>query len=147
MLLCEVASFYKKQGMTLWDAMCAMYEKYGFYREGLETLERKGIDGAAEIEKRMMDARKDPPKELAGYQVLAVRDYLEDTRTDCVTGAVTKTGLPVSNVLYYELSDDAWCCMRPSGTEPKIKYYYGVRGDSLSDADAKLAQLRDALVG
>lgn len=147
MLLCEVASWYKKQGMTLWDAMLAMYERYGYYREGLETLERKGIDGAAEIEKRMSDARKNPPKELGGYQVLAVRDHLEDTRTDLSTGAVTKTVLPTSNVLYYELSDDAWCCMRPSGTEPKIKYYYGVKGTSLADADEKLESLRKALVG
>ncbi len=146
MLLCEVASWYKKQGMTLWDAMLAMYEKYGYYREGLETLERKGIDGAAEIEKRMSDARKNPPKELGGYRVLAVRDYLNDTRTDLTTGAVTKTGLPTSNVLYYELSDNAWCCMRPSGTEPKIKYYYGVKGCSLADADEKLERLREALV-
>ncbi len=147
MLLCEVASWYKKQGMTLWDAMLAMYEKYGYYREGLETLERKGIDGAAEIERRMTDARENPPKELGDYQVLAVRDYLNDTRTDLSTGAVTKTGLPTSNVLYYELSDDAWCCMRPSGTEPKIKYYYGVKGASLADADEKLESLRKALVG
>ncbi|MBQ6441345.1 MAG: phospho-sugar mutase [Lachnospiraceae bacterium] len=146
MLLCEVASWYKKQGMTLWDAMLAMYEKYGYYREGLETLERKGIDGAAEIERRMTDARENPPKELGDYQVLAVRDYLNDTRTDLSTGAVTKTGLPTSNVLYYELSDDAWCCMRPSGTEPKIKYYYGVKGASLADADEKLERLREALV-
>ncbi len=147
MLLCEVASWYKKQGMTLWDAMLAMYERYGYYREGLETLERKGIDGAAEIERRMTDARKNPPKELGDYQVLVVRDYLNDTRTDLSTGAVTKTGLPTSNVLYYELSDDAWCCMRPSGTEPKIKYYYGVKGTSLADADEKLESLRKALVG
>ncbi len=147
MLLCEVASWYKKQGMTLWDAMLAMYEKYGYYREGLETLERKGIDGAAEIERRMTDARENPPKELGDYQVLAVRDYLNDTRMNLSTGAVTKTGLPTSNVLYYELSDDAWCCMRPSGTEPKIKYYYGVKGTSLADADEKLESLRKALVG
>ncbi len=146
MLLCEVASWYKKQGMTLWDAMLAMYEKYGYYREGLTTLERKGIDGAAEIEKRMSDARRNPPKELGGYSVLAVRDYLNDTRTDLSTGVVTKTGLPTSNVLYYELSDNAWCCMRPSGTEPKIKYYYGVKGTSLADADEKLEKLREALL-
>ena len=146
MLLCEVASWYKKQGMTLWDAMCAMYEKYGYYREGLETLERKGIDGAAEIEKRMNDARSNPPKELGGFRVLAVRDYLNDTRTDLATGAVTTTGLPASNVLYYELSDNAWCCMRPSGTEPKIKYYYGVKGSSLADADGKLEKLREAVL-
>lgn len=146
MLLCEVASWYKKQGMTLWDAMLAMYEKYGYYREGLETLERKGIDGAAEIEKRMSDARKNPPKELGGYRVLAVRDYLNDTRTDLSTGVVTKTGLPTSNVLYYELSDNAWCCMRPSGTEPKIKYYFGVKGTSLADADEKLEKLKKAVV-
>ena len=123
MMLCEVASWCKKNNMTLWDEMLAMYEKYGYYREGLETKTLKGIDGAAQIQELMSNSRKNPPKTLGGFDVLAVRDYKEDTRKDTVTGEVTKTGLPESNVLYYELSDNAWCCMRPSGTEPKIKYY------------------------
>lgn len=146
MMLCEAASWYKKQGMTLWDAMLALYEKYGFYREGLETKTLKGVDGAAQIARLMADARSNPPRELGGCKVLAVRDYKEDTRRDMETGEVTKTGLPSSNVLYYELSDNAWCCMRPSGTEPKIKYYFGVCGSSLADADKRLAALKEDLL-
>ena len=146
MMLCEVASWCKKHGKTLWDAMLDMYEKYGYYREGLETKTLKGIDGAAQIQSMMSEYRTNPPKELGGHQVLAVRDYKEDTRKDLVTGEVTKTGLPTSNVLYYELSDNAWCCVRPSGTEPKIKYYFGVKGTSLADADAKLAALKEDLL-
>ena len=146
MMLCEVASWCKKHGKTLWDAMLDMYEKYGYYREGLETKTLKGIDGAAQIQSMMSEYRTNPPKELGGHQVLAVRDYKEDTRKDLVTGEVTKTGLPASNVLYYELSDNAWCCVRPSGTEPKIKYYFGVKGTSLVDADAKLAALKEDLL-
>ena len=144
--LCEAAAYYKEKGMTLWDAMVAMYEKYGYYREGLETKTLKGIDGAAQIQSMMSEYRTNPPKELGGHQVLAVRDYKEDTRKDLVTGEVTKTGLPASNVLYYELSDNAWCCVRPSGTEPKIKYYFGVKGTSLADADAKLTALKEDLL-
>lgn len=145
MMLCEVASYYKKQGKTLWDAMLDLYEKYGYYREGLETVTLKGISGAEEIQKRMKDSRENPPKEFAGYEVLAVRDYLTDERKDMKTGEVTKTGLPTSNVLYYELSDDAWCCVRPSGTEPKIKYYFGVKGANLADADERLEKIKNSL--
>ena len=146
MMLCEVASWCKKHGKTLWDAMLDMYEKYGYYREGLETKTLKGSDGAAQSQSLMSEYRTNPPKELGGHQVLAVRDYKEDTRKDLSTGEVTKTGLPASNVLYYELSDNAWCCVRPSGTEPKIKYYFGVKGTSLTDADAKLAALKEDLL-
>ena len=146
-MLCEVASWCKKHGKTLWDAMLDMYEKYGYYREGLETKTLKGIDGAAQIAQLMSDSRTNPPKELGGFQVLAVRDYKEDIRKDMTTGEVTATGLPTSNVLYYELSDNAWCCVRPSGTEPKIKYYFGVKGESLEDAKKKLAAIKDALLG
>lgn len=146
MMLCEVASWCKKHGKTLWDEMLSMYEKYGYYREGLETKTLKGIDGAAQIQEMMSSSRSNPPKELGGFTVLAVRDYKADTRKDMVTGEVTKTGLPSSNVLYYELSDDAWCCVRPSGTEPKIKYYFGVKGSSLSDAETKLEALKQDLL-
>ena len=111
--------------------MIDLYEKYGYYREGLSTMTLKGIDGAAQIQQMMSDMRNNPKKRLGGFEVLAVRDYKEDTRKDLKTGEVTKTGLPASNVLYYELSDNAWCCVRPSGTEPKIKFYYGVKGTSL----------------
>lgn len=146
MMLCEVAAWCKKNNKTLWDAMIDMYEKYGYYREGLDTLTLKGIDGAAQIQQMMSDMRSNPPKTLGGFDVLAVRDYKADTRKNLVTGEVTATGLPSSNVLYYELSDNAWCCVRPSGTEPKIKFYFGVKGSSLADADAKLEALKKDLV-
>lgn len=146
MMLCEVASWCKAQGKTLWDEMLSMYETYGCYREGLETKTLKGIDGAAQIQELMSSSRSNPPKKLGGFEVLAVRDYKENTRKDLRTGQVTKTGLPASNVLYYELSDNAWCCVRPSGTEPKIKYYFGVKGTDLQDAEDKLKALRDDLL-
>ena len=126
--------------------MIDLYEKYGYYREGLSTMTLKGIDGAAQIQQMMSDMRSNPKKTLGGFEVLAVRDYKEDTRKDLKTGEVTKTGLPTSNVLYYELSDNAWCCVRPSGTEPKIKFYYGVKGTSLQDAEEKLEALKKDLV-
>ncbi len=145
MMLCEVASYYKMQNKTLWDAMIDMYEKYGYYKEGLATVTLKGIDGAAKIQEMMKAFRENPPKELAGYKVLAVRDYKADTRLDLATGQVEATGLPTSNVLYYELSNNAWCCVRPSGTEPKIKFYFGVKGKSLEDAKDKLEALKEAI--
>ncbi len=143
MLLCEAAAYYKTKGKTLWDAMTDMYEKYGYYREGLKTLTFKGIDGAEKIRRMMREQRENPPKEMGGLKVLAVRDYKTDTRKNMITGEVTVTGLPDSDVLYYELSDDAWCCVRPSGTEPKIKFYFGVKGDSLKDSESKLEKLKD----
>ncbi len=145
MMLCEVASWCKKNNKTLWDAMLDMYEKYGYYKEGLHTLTLKGIDGAAQIQEMMSNMRNNPSKTMGGFDVLAVRDYKADTRKDMVTGEVTKTGLPSSNVLYYELSDNAWCCVRPSGTEPKIKFYFGVKGTSLEDAETKLEVLKNDL--
>ena len=146
MMLCEVAAYYKTQGKTLWDAMLDMYEKYGYYREGLATLTLKGIDGAAQIQSMMNEMRSNPKANIGGFDVLALRDYKADTRRDMKTGQVTSTGLPKSNVLYYELSDNAWCCVRPSGTEPKIKFYFGVKGSSLSDAEAKLEALKADLL-
>ncbi len=141
MMLCEAAAYYKLKGMTLWDAMLAMYETYGYYKEGLATLTLKGIDGAKKIQDMMSQARSNPPKTLGGYKVLAVRDYKEGIRKDLVSGETAPAGLPASNVLYYEMEDNAWCCVRPSGTEPKIKYYFGVKGTSLEDAQEKLAAL------
>ena len=146
MMLCEVASWYKNQNMTLWDAMLAMYEEYGYFKEGLETITLKGRDGAAQIKMMMENARNNPPEKLGDYQVLAVRDYKADTRKDMITGEVTSTGLPNSNVLYYELEDNSWCCIRPSGTEPKIKFYFGVKGESLADSEIKLENLKEALL-
>lgn len=147
MMLCEVAAYYKSQGKTLWDAMVDMYEKYGYYKEGLATVTLKGIDGAAQIQGMMDEFRSNPPRELGGLKVLAARDYKVDERKDLVSGAVTSTGLPASNVLYYELENNAWCCVRPSGTEPKIKYYFGVKGESLEDAAAKLEALKKDMTG
>ena len=147
MMLCEVAAYYKTQGKTLCDAMEEMYQKYGFYQEGLATVTMKGMDGAKQIENLMAEQRKNPPKELGGFQVLRVRDYKEDKVTDMQTKQETKTGLPISNVIYYELENNAWCCVRPSGTEPKIKYYFGVKGDSAADAKEKLAKLKSDIMG
>ena len=146
-MLCEVAAFYKSQGKTLWDGMIDMYEKYGYYREGISTMTLKGIDGAAQINEIMTKARAVEPKKFGDYQVLAIRDYKNDTRKDMTTGKVEPTGLPSSNVLYYELNDNAWCCVRPSGTEPKIKFYFGVKGVSLEDSQAKLDALSAEVLG
>lgn len=146
MMLCEVASWYKKQGKTLWDAMLAMYEKYGYFKEGLETITLKGMDGAQQIQQMMAEAREHLPQQIGDAKVLAVRDYMTDVRYDMTDGSKSATGLPTSNVLYYELEDHSWCCVRPSGTEPKIKFYSGVKGTSLSDAEAKLDGLQKAMM-
>ena len=146
MLLCEVAAFYKSQGKTLWDAMLLMYEKYGYFKEGLHTITLKGMDGAKQISDMMEKARKNPPVSLAGLRVEALRDYTKDERKDLKTGEVTPTGLPNSNVLYFELENNSWCCIRPSGTEPKIKFYFGVKGTSLEDSEEKLEALKEALI-
>lgn len=147
MMLCEVAAYYKQQGKTLWDAMIEMYEKYGYYKEALATLTLKGIDGASRIQEMMSEQRKNPPKESGGLKVRAVRDYKTNVRKDLLTGEEEPTGLPASNVLYYELEDHAWCCVRPSGTEPKIKFYFGVKGNSLEDAEVKLEALKRDMTG
>ena len=144
-MLCEVAAFLKSQGKTLWDGMIDIYEKYGYYKEDITTLELKGIDGAAQIQSIMAGARENVPAKFGDYEVLAVRDYKADTRKDMKTGVVEPTGLPSSNVLYNELNDNAWCCVRPSGTEPKIKFYFGVKGTSLQDSNEKLEALKTAV--
>ena len=132
--------------MTLWDAMINLYEKYGYYRESLETKTLKGKDGAEKIQGMMSDARRKVPEFIGDFKVLAFRDYKKDERKDMVTGEVTSTNLPSSNVLYYELEDNSWCCVRPSGTEPKIKFYFGVKGKSLDDADNRLENLSKAML-
>ena len=146
MMLCEVASWCKSKGITLWDAMVDLYEKYGFYKEGLETMTLKGMDGAAQIQAMMTKMRENAPKKIGDHEVLALRDYKNDVRTDLATRKTEPTGLPNSNVLYYELSDGAWCCVRPSGTEPKIKFYFGVVGTSLEDSAEKLEALKNAML-
>lgn len=141
MTLCEAAAYYKTQGKTLWDAMIDMYEKYGYYKDDVKAITLKGIEGLEKIQTILETLRADSPKEIGGYKVLKVRDYKKDTITDLADGKVTPTGLPASNVLYYELEDDAWVCVRPSGTEPKVKFYYGIKGTSLEEADAKSESL------
>lgn len=137
MALCEAAAYYKTQGKTLWDAMIDLYEEYGYYKDSIQSVTLKGIEGLQKIQEIMNSLRQNPPAEFAGHKVVAVRDYKADTIKDLATGEVKATGLPNSNVLYYELTDDAWVCVRPSGTEPKVKFYYGVKGTSLADADKK----------
>ena len=137
MALCEAAAYYKTQGKTLWDAMIDMYEEFGYYKDAIQAVTMKGIEGLQKIQEIMTTLRQNPPAEFAGHKVTAVRDYNLDEITDLATGEKKPTGLPNSNVLYYELTDDAWVCVRPSGTEPKVKFYYGVKGTSLADADEK----------
>lgn len=143
--LCEAAAYYKEKGMTLWDAMIAMYEKYGYYKDAVQAISLKGIEGLEKIQKIMEYFRNNTPAEFAGSKVISVRDYKVDTIRDMASGEVKPTGLPSSNVLYYDLEDQAWLCVRPSGTEPKIKFYYGVKGTSLADADEKSEKLGQAV--
>ncbi|MCM1056981.1 MAG: phospho-sugar mutase [Firmicutes bacterium] len=145
MCLCEVAAYCKKHGKTLWDMMLDTYEKYGYYKESQYTITMKGIDGARQIAEIMDKLRQDPPKAFGSRKVLKFRDYQTDRIVDMADGTETKTGLPKSNVLYFELPDDEWCCARPSGTEPKIKFYMGVKGSSIRDAEARLEQLTEDL--
>ena len=146
MALCEAAAYYKTQGKTLWDAMIEMYEQFGYYKDDIKSVTMKGIEGLQKIQDIMNSLRQNPPAEFAGHKVVAVRDYKADTIKNLETGEVTPTGLPNSNVLYYELTNDAWVCVRPSGTEPKVKFYYGVKGTSLADANEKSAVMGKAVL-
>ncbi len=146
MALCEAAAYYKKQGKTLWDAMTDMYEKYGYYKDDVKSITLKGIEGLQKIQDILNGLRANTPEMVGEYKVLSARDYKADTIKDMATGEVTPTGLPSSNVLYYDLTDDAWLCVRPSGTEPKVKFYYGVKGTSLEDANKKSAELGEKVV-
>lgn len=144
MALCEATAFYKNKGWSLWEQMIKIYEKYGYYREGQVSIVLKGADGAEEIKNKMAKMRSNPPTELAGLNVLEVRDYQEHVIKKA-DGEVSETDLPTSNVLYYELSNNSWCCVRPSGTEPKIKFYMGVKGSTMKDAENQLAVLSEAM--
>lgn len=135
MALCEAAAYYKTQGKTLWDAMVDLYEKYGYYKDDIQSVTLKGIEGLEKIQNIMNLLRREAPKEIGGYQVMVARDYQKGAG-----------GLPKSNVLYYELTDDAWVCVRPSGTEPKVKFYYGIKGSSLEDAEEKSSKLGQAVL-
>ncbi len=144
--LCEAAAYYKTKNMTLWDAMTAMYEKYGYYKDAVQSIGLKGIEGQEKIKAIMDTMRRETPLEAGGYKVLSARDYKLNTVKDMKTGETRPTGLPESDVLYYDLTDDAWLCVRPSGTEPKIKFYYGIKGTSMADASEKSAKLGEAVM-
>ncbi len=144
MALCEATAYYKSKGITLWQQMLNIYKKYGFYKEGQISIVLKGADGAEQIKAKMEKMRANPPKSLAGHKVIEARDYKEHTIVK-ENGERSETDLPTSNVLYYDLTDNAWCCVRPSGTEPKIKFYMGVRGESMEDADKRLEELTEAM--
>ncbi len=146
MVLCEAAAFYKTKGMTLWDAMLDLYQRYGFYKEDVKSITLKGIEGLRKIQTILETLRQDVPKTIGGYPVVTARDYKKDTIVNMADGSVAPTGLPSSNVLYYDLTDDAWVCVRPSGTEPKIKLYYGVKGASMGDAEQKSEALGRAVL-
>ena len=141
MTLCEAACYYKMQGLTLWDQMNKMYEKYGYYKEKQISVTLKGQEGAEKIKLMMENMRNNPPTELAGLKVISVGDYSKQVIHNNLNGENTSTNLPKSNVLYYELENDSWCCVRPSGTEPKIKFYLGVKGINSNEAEIKLDEL------
>lgn len=146
MALCEAAAYYRSIGKTLWDAMLDMFEKYGYYREGLQSITLKGVEGSKKIQEILRQFRENPPRQIGAYQVLRARDYQLGEIIKLADGEIISTGLPKSNVLYYELEEDAWCCVRPSGTEPKIKFYMGVRGKDFADATQKMEQLKSSIM-
>lgn len=145
MMLCEVAAWCKKNGMTIYDQMLKIYEEYGFFKETQYAITMKGIDGSKEIAALMDKFRNNTPSKFGHWDVVSFRDYENNTIKDLKTGEIKETGLPKSNVLYFDLTDDAWCCARPSGTEPKIKFYMGVKGTNLEDAQAKVEELTNAV--
>ncbi len=146
MSLCEAACYYKSKGKTLWDAMQDIYKKYGYFKETQVSIIREGAEGAEEIKQMMTSTRNKDIKNIGKYKVITFKDIEKDLVKNMETGEITKTGLPTSNVLYYELEDNNWCCIRPSGTEPKIKLYMGVKGESNQDAEEKLEYLKNAML-
>ena len=146
MSLCEAAAYYKSKGITLWDQMNNIYKKYGYYKEDQVSIVLEGAEGAEKIKQMMTDTRNKEVKQIGKYKVLTFKDIEKDYVKNMVTGEESKSGLPKSNVLYYELENDAWCCVRPSGTEPKIKLYIGVKGISDENAEKELEELKDAMV-
>ena len=144
-ILCEAAAYYKEKGISLWNQMLEIYKKYGFYKEGIKQITLEGIDGLNKIKEILEDLRSNPPKEIANYKVKRIRDYENQTIIDLRTNKIVNIELPKSNVLYYELENNAWVAVRPSGTEPKIKYYIGVKEKSLDLADKKLKEIQDSI--
>ena len=146
MALCEAAAYYRTQGKTVWDAMVDMYDKYGYYKEDIKSVTLKGIEGLQKIQEILETFRKNPPAEVGEYKVLSARDYKTGVIKNIEKGEESATGLPESNVLYYDLTEDAWLCVRPSGTEPKVKFYYGIKGDSLADAKERSKKLGEEVL-
>lgn len=145
MSLCEAAAYYKSKGITLWDQMINIYKKYGYYKEGQVSITLEGSSGAEKIKQMMDNLRKHSPLQIGKYKVLVFKDIANNIVKDMATGNITETGLPKSNVLYFELEKDSWCCVRPSGTEPKIKLYFGVKSNSLENAEKDLEELKNAM--
>ena len=144
-MLCEAAAYYKKHGLSLWDQMIEIYKKYGYYKEGASSVMFKGSEGGAKMQALMDNIRNSIPEKLGTFKVLKFRDYKENKIVDMASKEESPTGLPESNVLYFELDNDAWCCVRPSGTEPKIKFYIGVKGKNMDDADKQIAEIKKAM--
>ena len=145
MSLCEAAAYYKSMGITLWDQMLNIFKKYGYYNEGQVSITLEGISGAEKIKQMMDNLRNNLPSKIGKYNVLVFKDFSNNIVKDMATGNITETGLPKSNVLYFDLEDDAWCCVRPSGTEPKIKLYFGIKSNSLENAKRDLEELKNAM--
>ena len=145
MALCEAAAYYKSKGLTLWDQMINIYEKYGYYKEGQVSIVLEGADGAEKIKSMMTSMREKNIDKIGEYKVLEFRDYDKNIIKNMQTEEVKETGLPKSNVLYYDLENNSWCCVRPSGTEPKIKLYMGIKADSMDKAERKLEELKQAM--
>lgn len=145
MALCEAAAYYKNKNLTLWDQMINIYEKYGYYKESQISITMQGIDGAEKIKAILNNLRNNSPKTIGQYKVIEARDYDAGIVENYETGEKSEIKLPKSNVLYYQLEDSAWCCVRPSGTEPKIKFYIGIKGNSMDDAEIKLQGLSNAI--
>jgi phosphoglucomutase len=146
MAVCEVAAYYKSKGITLWEAMISLYEKYGYFKESLQSITLKGIEGIEKINEILEQLRKEIPQTVGQYKVVKARDYKNNTIRDMLTGSIEETGLPETNVLYYDLNDEAWFCVRPSGTEPKVKIYFGVKGSSMEDSNNKNNNLTEAVM-
>ena len=145
MLLCEAAAYYKIKGMTLWDKMKEMYEKYGYYQERQISVVLEGAEGAQKIKEMMDNLRNNPPAKLADFDIIGIKDVKLSTYKNVKTGEIITIDLPKSNVLYYEMENDYWCAVRPSGTEPKIKFYIGVKGTSLQNAEEELNKLEKGI--
>ncbi len=146
MALCEAACYYSSKGKTLWDAMNEIYKKYGYYIETQVAIVKEGASGAQEIKNMMTKMRNTEVNEVGGYKVLEFKDVEQDINKNMLTGEITSTGLPKSNVLYYELENNSWCCIRPSGTEPKIKLYMGIRAETKEEAEEKVENLKNAML-